>query len=409
MLAVSEDMLPTGYGFDRDPSRVNRTEAALLSRGLDSLTSERLRRAGWTLAKLKQCSDDQLIALGIPEFSVQNIRAGKRSEIPSDNLVQVLIANRFACCVCHDGTKGIIVHHIREWAESYDHSVDNLAVLCLDHHDKAHSKSSISRNLDGRTVTQFKQAWEAKVQELDNEAVLKASQNNFNAWWYFNHIRLFELASGLQIDFPALRSYRAAMSAKLIDEDGLLRPRTKRALHMYAGGEGMVLYDYVRSVMEEVLAQLKILNVSDILDRGILTSLLQPGDFVFVQGAHVFASAGHQPEGRGQHYTGTRRANHVEFTFSFDRWEATSVSSWGWLSRRREAASILRIVNIGRRKSKLTLECTVIGISAAAAGLKQREYASLPYRQGVVVLDGREDEVKDFLADNSESDLEAPF
>ena len=61
----------------------------------------------------------------------------------------------------HDGTKEIIVHHIREWTESYDHSVANLAVLCLDHHDKAHSKSSISRNLDGRTVTEFKQAWEA--------------------------------------------------------------------------------------------------------------------------------------------------------------------------------------------------------------------------------------------------------
>jgi hypothetical protein len=251
------------------------------------LTSERLRRAGWTLARLKQCSDDKLIALGIPEFSVQNIRAGKRSEIPYDKLVQVLIANRFACCVCHDVTKGIIVHHIREWAESYDHSVDNLAVLCLDHHDKAHSKSSISRNLDGRTVTEFKAAWETKVKELDSEAVLKASQSNFDAWWYFNHIRLFELASGLKINFRALPSYRAALSGKVIDEDGLLRPRAKRTLHMYDGSEGMLLYDYVRSVMEKVLTQLKILNVSDILDRGILAPLLQPGDFVLVQGAYV--------------------------------------------------------------------------------------------------------------------------
>jgi hypothetical protein len=123
----------------------------------------------------------------------------------------------------------------------------------------------------------------------------------------------------------------------------------------------------------------------------------------------MFASAGNRNQGRGQQYIGTRRANHVEFSFSFDRWEATSVSSWGWLSRRREAASVLRIVNIGRRESKLTLECTVIGISAAAAGLKQREYASLPYRPGVVVDDGRDDEVEDFLADNSEGDLEAPF
>jgi hypothetical protein len=402
-------MLPTGYGFDRDPSRVNRTEAALLSRGLDSLTSERLRRAGWTLGKLKQCSDNKLIALGIPEFSVQNMRAGKRSEIPFDNLVQVLIANRFTCCVCHDGTKGIIVHHIREWAESYDHSVANLAVLCLDHHDKAHSKSSISRNLDGRTVTEFKQAWETKVQKLDNECVLKASQSNVDAWWYFNHIRLFELASGLKVNFRALPGYRAALLAKLIHEDGPLRPRPTRALHMYDGSEGMLLYDFVRSVMEKVLGELKILNVSDILDRGISAPLLQPGDFVLVQGAHVFAPTSNREQGRGQQYIGTRRANHVEFSFSFDRWEATSVSSWGWLSRRREAASILRIVNISRNKRKLTFECTVIGISAAAAGLKQREYSSLPYRPGIVVRDGREDEVEDFLADSPEGNPEEPF
>jgi hypothetical protein len=73
--------------FDRDPSRVNRTEAALLSRGLDSGASEKLRKAGWTLAKLKQCDDHKLLALGVPDFVIQKIRAGCRSEIPIANLV----------------------------------------------------------------------------------------------------------------------------------------------------------------------------------------------------------------------------------------------------------------------------------------------------------------------------------
>jgi hypothetical protein len=257
-------------------------------------------------------------------------------------------------------------------------------------------------------IQRAKKSWKTKVEGMDGEAILDASRRNFDAWWYFNHVRLFDLARGLRINLRALSSYPAALSAKLIDQEGLLKPRAKTNLHMYDGGEGMLLYDYVREVMEKVLAHLTILNVSDYLDRGVLIPVLKAGDFVFVQGAHVFASSGDRHQGRGQRYTGTRRANHVEVTFIFDRWEATSISAWGLLSGRREAASVLRIVSVRRAKGKVVLECTVIGISAAA-GLKQREYASLPYHPGVVVIDEREDEVEDFVADPSEDGLDEPF
>jgi hypothetical protein len=208
-LGYNKEMLPTGPTFDRDPSRLNRTEGALLSRGLDSATSERLRKAGWTLGKLKQCSDHELMRLGVPGLIISKIRAGDRAEIPFKSLVNVLIANRFTCCICRDVTKGIIVHHINEWAESHDHSTDNLVVLCLDHHDKAHSKSSISRNLDQRTLKGFEKSWEHKVRALDTEAILDASRKNFDAWWYFNHVRLFELARLLKVELRKLSGYRA--------------------------------------------------------------------------------------------------------------------------------------------------------------------------------------------------------
>jgi hypothetical protein len=51
----------------------------------------------------------------------------------------------------------------------------------------------------------------------------------------------------------------------------------------------------------------------------------------------------------------------------------------------------------------------VIGISAAASGLKQREYASLPYRPGVVRVDDPEEVVEDFVADPEVDDLAEPF
>lgn len=52
-------------------------------------------------------------------------------------------------------------------------------------------------------------------------------------------------------------------------------------------------------------------------------------------------------------------------------------------------------------------ECTVIAISAAATGLKQREYASLPYQEGVVCVDdAKDEEAEDFMADVEEHDLD---
>lgn len=119
---------------------------------------------------------------------------------------------------------------------------------------------------------------------MDSEAILDASRRNFDAWWYFNHVRLFDVVRGLTINLRSLPGYRAALSAKLIDKNGLPRPRAQTDLYMYVGAEGMLLYDYVREVMEKVLAHLTILNLSDYLDRGVLVPVLKAGDFVFVQG-----------------------------------------------------------------------------------------------------------------------------
>ena len=162
---------------------------------------------------------------------------------------------------------------------------------------------------------------------------------------------------------------------------------------MYSGFEGMTLYEYVREVMNAVLERLTVFNISDYLDRGLLAPILKPGDFIFVQGAHTFRALGRRHSCRGQTQRGTRKANHVEVSFTFDRWEATSDSAWGsWLSGRQEAASILRVVKVQNVDGALSVEGTVFGIALALEGLKEREYASFPYRRGVLIYDEEDDE-----------------
>ena len=69
---------------------------------------------------------------------------------------RVLIANRHACCVC--GRGGVQIHHIN--ADPSDNADDNLAVLCLEHHDKATAPQGLSAKLRPEEVATYKRNWE---------------------------------------------------------------------------------------------------------------------------------------------------------------------------------------------------------------------------------------------------------
>jgi hypothetical protein len=348
----------------------------MMGRGIDSATAARLRSEGWTLGKLNSASDRRLESLGLSCHVVAALRMGQRSEIPFFSLAQVLIANRFACCVCHDPGKSIVVHHIREWSVCHDHSPKNLACVCLEHHDKAHSTSTLSRNLDAKSLRAAKSAWESDVARLNTTAILDASRAKSDAWLYFNHRRLFELAASFKIKLKYLDRYEGAYAANLLNSDAMLRPRSKTLTYMYNDGEGLRLYFYVREVMHAVLEHLTVFNISDYLDRGVLLPVIKSGDFIWIQGAHNFRRIDRRDSGPGQTSEGKRRANHVEVKFTFDRWEATSNSAFSlWLCRRQNVASLLRVGGVEQANGQLRLSGTVVGIALAFENLKLRDYS----------------------------------
>ena len=73
--------------------------------------------------------------------------------------------SRNTCCICRDSTKSIVVHHIEEWNVSKNNSEENLVVLCVDDHDKAHTKKELSKNLTSDLIKSSKIKWEKEVKE----------------------------------------------------------------------------------------------------------------------------------------------------------------------------------------------------------------------------------------------------
>lgn len=356
--------------------KMRRTEAALLTRGVDSVVAARLANEKWTVSKLKTKSLNELLTLGLQVDAAKNLRGEGRPPIPSSTLTSLLFKNKFQCCVCRDTMKGITVHHIDPWAKSRDHTESNLSVLCPDHHDKAHTVSTLTKNLDPNTLRAFKNEWEDRCAQTDAEAIVQASRLFHSAWLYFNHMRLIAVARDLNANFQRTTNFKALHKEGVVSELGYPTEKLDSLSYMYNTASGIALYQHFTSILQFVIKRLTIWNISDYLDRSILLSAITAGDFVFVQGAHTFASQAKKWRGRGDVVHGSRRANGVEVNFVFDRWEATSCSAWTtWLSGRRAVGSLVHVKSAERIENCLILSGTVLAISNGHDSLKRRDYA----------------------------------
>ena len=372
-----------------------------MARGVDSHTAHRLREAGLTLARLMEMRKPDLLSLGLDQNTIKRLQKG-RSSIPSPNLIGVLFANRFLCCVCRDDSKPIAVHHIEPWSESRDHSVSNLAVLCTHHHGEAHSTRALEQTLTPTLLKQLKREWESKVKRIDPIAIQKASQIQSDQWLYFNHLRIFELANDNAIELVDIPGFTQAKNAGVIDSEGNVTKGAEGGSFIYRDADGRPLYRYVKGVLTEVLAQAIPRNVSDHLDRSVMRALIVPNDIIYVQGLHRFKALEERPQGC-QLMEGVRSANNVKVRFVFDRAEATSMSAWSiWLTGQNSVGSLIQVRKLERQDGRLEITGTALAIRNNADGAKERMYELSLYKSGIP-------QRRELEHDNDFSNLESGF
>lgn len=147
---------------------MSQTFNALIGKGIDSEKANKIIRNGLTIEQLATCSHDTLNEIGLNKNDLDLIFRSKRPPIPDEIVNSLLYKSRKTCCVCREREKAIIIHHIVEWNKSKSHSEDNLVVLCLVHHDEAHSKKELSLNLTPNRIRAAKEKWELEVQKHDN-------------------------------------------------------------------------------------------------------------------------------------------------------------------------------------------------------------------------------------------------
>lgn len=119
----------------------------LLGFGVDRDLAERLAAQATSLKKLRALPPAELKRIGLNNFQVDWLKDTVRPPIPPPVVAKVLNDSAWTCCVFRDSSRSVILHHIDEWEHSHSHEPSNLAALCLQHHDEAHTKRALSLNL----------------------------------------------------------------------------------------------------------------------------------------------------------------------------------------------------------------------------------------------------------------------
>ena len=166
---------------------MEQTRAVLMAYGLDSASVEKILKT-YTLPQLKKLSLSSLLSLGLTEEIAKRLLHPTRTPIPQKNVEEVLVRSAFTCCVWHQPGLPIVIHHLDSWEHSHSHDLDNLAVLCLNHHGEAHSHHENSRNLTAQVIKLARNQWYATIQrqKVETELALETVKRYNGRWDYFN-------------------------------------------------------------------------------------------------------------------------------------------------------------------------------------------------------------------------------
>jgi len=85
-----------------------------------------------------------------------------RIPIPKNLEADVLYKANHTCSICNDPNIGVQIAHIDDNPSNNNEA--NLIVLCVNHHDKAHIKTPISKSYTKQELEKYKNNWENTVE-----------------------------------------------------------------------------------------------------------------------------------------------------------------------------------------------------------------------------------------------------
>ncbi len=272
----------------------NPTYVALISREVPSDLARNLVLMHETIASLFAKTGAELALLGLSERNILAIKDSKRPSIPDKTLRQVLSDNWRTCCICHSTGEPIVVHHIEEWASSHSHAEKNLAVLCLKHHDDAHTKLGTSLKLPASEIREWKKKWIARVAILRRsfEKRVAETQHRSARWHWIHYDNLMRETIGMtpQIETSIPEDRLTPLrEGNFINTSNALNPSDlwvekllKKKNYLFDSGCARLMGLYVSDMLGKFISQSSCLDISSFLDKpSIIKQYVRENALVF--------------------------------------------------------------------------------------------------------------------------------
>jgi hypothetical protein len=91
-----------------------------------------------------------------------------RTRVPEDVSAEVMFQHDRTCCVCRERGLAVQIHHIDE--NPQNHVINNLAVLCLEHHEQTQVQGGFAKKLRAADVIRFRDDWIRRVRDRRDNA-----------------------------------------------------------------------------------------------------------------------------------------------------------------------------------------------------------------------------------------------
>lgn len=267
------------------------TKDRLIQYGISEAIANKAVKAGLTASKIRQLSLVDLrtkFGLTMPEAKEVK-RCIARQPIDGSTLDMLLDRNNHTCCVCK-GTKGggIIVHHIQPYEVGQNNRYQNLAVLCPNDHDRAHTSGGLSMSLTEEQIHKAKTSWEKQV-ELTNVQVAARAINVVNeAIDYVNVTRIEEMCGSRFGKIPDTTIASYLKSIRILAQNG----RFDEAYVRKNLSNGGYLFDYInsseaehyRQLLEKLSQHIRFEDLSEAARSGIRRLKSLEGEYAYFIG-----------------------------------------------------------------------------------------------------------------------------
>ncbi|MCE8032180.1 HNH endonuclease [Billgrantia tianxiuensis] len=307
-----------------------------------------------------------------------------RKAIPPTLKNKLLYESQYCCAICQKS--GCQIHHIDQ--DHSNNTEDNLIVLCVAHHDEAHTMRTMSNNLDARALRHAKSEWTKQVRNSRTLAATLEGQtkNTKNGWlsvgvsWgYINHKRVAEMSDIGAISNKGQRLLKYCLDKEMVDENAIIIKPLNSSMsnsfirnsvyNWFDFGDDQRLHALYSEMVDQISRNTNVIHLEpSTWTKARVRSLVRPGGLIFFNKGVYFKSIDETQENDHRRCQTFKNKVHVEFYVdTIDMFGATSktVSFQG----HQTCAALLLVKSLGERDDGgLVLSCTPLALGVGFRG-----------------------------------------